>query len=183
MANGPKKYIAPTTIEATAFQIPTIEKTLAASESTFESANASASALFDRAKAPANEIQENLRKAAEKGIEGTRAAYVRMKTVAEDATHSLESSYSATIRGAAEFNAKTLDAMRANADAGFSFFKSLAAVKSLPEAMEMQKDHARKQIEALSFQGKEFASLMQKIAADSVAPLKALTEKTMAPSN
>ena len=169
MATAPKKYLAPATIEATAFIPQHVEPPMAASD-------AGAEAVMTAT----NDIQENLRKVAEKSIEGTRNAYVRMKSVAEDAAHSLESSYSATVRGASEFNAKALDAMRANAEASFSFFKSLAAVKSVPEAVEMQKDHARKQLEALSFQGKEFASLIQKIAADSVGPLKALTEKAMA---
>jgi phasin len=141
-----------------------------------------ASTMFESIAAPAREMQENLRKAAEKGIEESRAAYARVRSAAEEATESLETSYGATYRGLAEMNAKAVDAMRANAEAGFGFFKALAHAKSLPEVFELQSEHARKNFEVLSFQGKEFAALAQKIAADATAPLKAMMDKVVTAS-
>ena len=108
--------------------------------------------VFEAAAAPAREMQENLRKAAEQGLEQGKAAYARAKAAAEDATQSLEASYAAAVQGVTALNARAVDALRANVDAGFGFFKALASVKSLPEAFEVQSGHARKQFDALTFQ-------------------------------
>ena len=169
MAIAPKKTAPATAPEVVRFQPSGVEMPAP-----------KAAAVFESIAAPAREMQENMRKAAEKGIEETRAAYARVKTAAEEATESLETSYSTAYRGFAELNAKAADAMRANAEAGFGLFKSLASAKSLPEAIELQTEHTRKHIEALNFQGKEFAALAQKITSDAVAPLKAMADKAMA---
>src|SRR5450631_2112217 len=68
--------------------------------------------IFDAASAPVREMQENVRKVAEKGVEETRAAYARVKAAAEEATGSLETSYSTASKGIVEFNTKALEAVR-----------------------------------------------------------------------
>ena len=151
---------------------------LALATATFE-----AGKIFESAAAPAREVQENLRKAAEMGVTQSKAAYAKVKTVAEDATQSLEASYAAAVQGVAALNAKAVDAVRANVDASFGFFKALAGAKSLPEALEVQTGHARKQFEALTFQAKEMATLAQSLAAEAVAPLKAGVNKALAQAN
>lgn len=136
--------------------------------------------VFETAAAPAREMQENLRKAAEHGLEQGKAVYAKARTAAEEATQSLEASYVAAVQGVTALNAKAVDAMRANVDAGFGFFKALAGVKSLPEAFEVQSGHARKQFDALTFQVKEMATMAQTLAAEAVAPIKAGVSKALA---
>ena len=133
---------------------------------------------FETAAAPVREIQENVRKATEKGFEQSREAYARVKTAAEDATHSIETSYASATKGIVAINTKAIDALRANADAAFDLYKSLLGVKSVSEAITLQSEHARKQFEAVTFQGKEISSLAQKVAADSFEPLRATFGKT-----
>jgi phasin len=134
--------------------------------------------IFDAAAAPVREIQENVRKVTEKSVEETRAAYARVKAAAEEATGSLETSYSTASKGIVEFNTKALEAVRANTDATFDLLKALFGVKSMSEAITLQTEHARKQFEALSFQAKELASLAQRVAMDAAEPIKATVAKT-----
>ena len=137
-----------------------------------------AAKAFETAAAPVRAMQENVRKATEKGLEETRAAYARVKSAAEDATHSIETSYASAGKGITALNTKAIDAMRANTDAAFDFYKSLMGVKSVSEAITLQSEHARKQFEAVTFQSKEISSLAQKVAADSIEPLRAAFGKS-----
>ncbi len=133
--------------------------------------------LFDVASAPVREIQENVRKATEKSVEDTRAAYARVKTAAEDATSSFEASYAAATKGFVALNTKALEAVRANTEAAFDFAKALFGAKTVQEAFTLQTEHARKSYETVTAQSKELAALAQKIATDSVEPLKASVSK------
>ncbi|RFB79698.1 phasin [Methylovirgula sp. 4M-Z18] len=133
--------------------------------------------LFDVASAPVREIQENVRKATEKSVEDTRAAYARVKTVAEDATSSLEASYAAATKGIVALNTKALEAVRTNTEAAFDFAKALFGAKTVAEAINLQTEHARKTFETVTAQSKELAALAQKVATDSVEPLKTSVSK------
>ena len=175
MTVAPKKSPAVLPVAAAA---PVSVASASASPLPFEPAK-----MFETVAAPAREMQENLRKAAEMRLEETRAAYARVKTVAEDATQSLEKSYAAAYQGFTALNAKAVDAMRANVEAGAGLFKALTGAKSLTEAMEVQSGHARKLFDALTFQAKDMATMAQKIAADAVAPIKASVSKAMTQAN
>ena len=134
----------------------------------------------EKAIAGAKDIQENIRRAAEDGLAQTRAAYEKLKIVAEEATGSIETSYSTATRGFGEINLKALEAMKSQADASFEHMKALIASKSISEAMTLQSEHLRKQFETLSGQAKDLAALTQKIATDAVEPLKATFNKGFA---
>lgn len=122
--------------------------------------------------APVAQMQETVRLAVEKGVAETRAAYARAKSTAEEATGALESSYSTAAKGLVDFNTKTLDALRINAEANFDFVKAVINVKSVSEWVALQSEHATKQVETINAQAKEIATLAQKIASDSVEPIK-----------
>ena len=68
----------------------------------------------------------------------------------------------------AEFNAKIVEATRANLDATFAFWTSLVGVKTLSEAVELNTQHMRKQIEMLTGQGRELSTLAQKLVRNPV---------------
>ncbi len=123
------------------------------------------------------EVQENVRKATEQGVEQTRAAYAKLKTAADAATASLETSYSVATKGVSEFNAKAIDALQSNTLAAFDFVKALAGAKSVSEAITLQTEHARKQYEAVTAQAKELAEIAKKVATDSAEPIKAQLTK------
>jgi phasin len=128
--------------------------------------------------APVGDIQENVRKALEKGVVETRAAYSKAKAAAEETSGALEASCATAAKGVVEFNAKALEALRLNAEANFDFLKSIIGVKSISEFVTLQSDHTRKQAEAIAAQAKEIAALSQKIAAASAEPIKSQFSKT-----
>ena len=128
--------------------------------------------------APATEMQANVRKAVEKGVADTRAAYANAKTAAEEATGAFAESYSTAAKGVVAFNAKALEALRVNAEANFDFVKSVIGAKSVSEFVALQSEHARKQVETISAQAKEIAALAQKVTSESAAPIKSQVART-----
>jgi phasin len=128
--------------------------------------------------APIAEVQANVRKAVEKGVADTRAAYAKAKAAAEEAAGALESSCSTAAKGIVELNAKAIDALRANAEANFDFLKSMISAKSLSEFVALQSEHVRKQVETMTAQAKEMSALSQKVATESVEPIKSQVAKT-----
>ncbi len=127
--------------------------------------------------AGAREAQEQFRKAVEQSVAQSRAAYEKLRHVAEEATGSLESSYTAATKGVNSFNAKAIDALKAQSEATLEHVKSVMSAKSLGEAIALQSAHARKQFETFSAQAKDFAELAQKIATEAAEPLKASFSK------
>ena len=134
----------------------------------------------DTAISGAKDAQENLRCATEEALVQTRAAYDKLKHVAEEVTDTFESSYVTVTRGFGELNQKAIEGLKAQADANFEHFKALAAAKSLPEAFTLQTDHARKQFEVISSQMTELATLAQKVVVKAAEPLKSTFDKSLA---
>jgi phasin len=117
-------------------------------------------------------MQENLRRAAEKGVAETRVAFEKSRAAAQDAAQALEASAKSVAEGAQYFGDKLVDALRANADANFDFLKSLIAAKSASEAIALNSEHARKSFDALAAQSKDLSQAAQKVAADAFSPLR-----------
>jgi phasin len=126
----------------------------------------------DAIAAPAAEIQESLRTALEKGVVESRAVFTRAKIAADETASAIEVSFAAAKDGALAINAKAFDALRANADASFDFLKAVFAVKSLADLVTLQTEFARKQVETITGQSKDFGALAQKAVVDAVEPLK-----------
>ena len=122
--------------------------------------------------APAAEIQQSFRSALEKGVVESRAAFAKAKTAADETASAFEVSFAAAKDGALAINTKAFEALRVNADANFDFLKAVFAVKSLPDLMTLQTEFARKQVETMTGQSKDFGALAQKAMADAVEPIK-----------
>jgi phasin len=122
---------------------------------------------------PRFEFPVAYRELAEKGVAQAKQNYERAKTAAEEANELIESTYSTAMRGWSDYGLKVIEAMRANSDAHFDFARDLLAVKSASDVVELSSAHARKQFDAFSAQGKELASLAQKVSNDTAEPIKA----------
>jgi phasin len=122
--------------------------------------------------APAAEIQQSFRTALEKGVVESRAAFAKAKSAADETANAFEVSFAAAKDGALAINAKALEAMRANADANFDFWKAMFSVKSLPDLITLQTEFARKQVETITSQTKAFGAMAQKAMAEAVEPIK-----------
>jgi phasin len=89
----------------------------------------------------------------------------------EQATNLMENAYSTATKGIRDYNLKMLEIAQANADAAFDYARQLLDVKSPSEMIELCTAQGRKQFEVLTQQTKELATIGQKVATETVAPL------------
>ncbi len=122
---------------------------------------------------PFSEIQEKVRENAEKSIQQLRTHYASLKGNAEAATDKLEESIAAAHAGTREFNLKVFELFRAQTNAGFEHMQALFGTKTVGDAVKLQQDFAKSQVEALQSHSKHLADLAKKVAADVVEPVKA----------
>ena len=124
------------------------------------------------------QVPEQVRAFAEKGVSQARDGYQKLKEAAESNNGALEAAYTSATKGAGDITAKVIEIAKLNTETAFDFAQSLIGVKSLPEAFELMNAHARKQYEVLTSQSKDLAAIGQKVATDTVEPIKASAAKT-----
>ena len=125
-----------------------------------------------RFEASAAQATTAFREFAEKGISQAKDNYAKMKTAAEEATSMLETTYANASKGAADYGLKMVEMARTNSNAAFDFAAELLAARTLAQMVEISTAHTRKQIEQATAQAKELASLAQKVATHTAAPIK-----------
>jgi phasin len=127
------------------------------------------------------QVPEQMRAFAEKGVSQARESYIRLKDAAETQNDAIEAAFTSVSKGAGDYSAKWLDIVKANTEASFDLAQSLVGAKSIPEALELWTSHARKSVETVTAQTKELVELSQKVATDSVEPIKASASKLFTP--
>jgi phasin len=128
------------------------------------------------------EVPEQMRAFAEKGVSQARDNYAKFKDVAESHNGTMEAVFTTASKGASEYSAKLIEIMKASTSANLDFAQSLFAVKSPSEAMELWTAHARKAFETLTANAKELAELTQRVATETVEPIKANATKLFKPA-
>ena len=113
-----------------------------------------------------------MRDLAERNIAQMRETYERSKDALEGVLQSWERSFDATNQGAVALNRKIIDIAQRNINSGFDLAKGLAGAKNLAEAMELQADYWRKQLDTLTAQAEEVRTLTAQVAADATKPMK-----------
>src|SRR3954453_14281462 len=128
------------------------------------------------------EVPEQMRALAEKGVSQARDSYARFKDVAETHNGTIEAVFTTASKGASQYSAKMMEMMKANTTANLDFAQELLGLRSPSEALEVWSSHARKQFEIVSGQAKELAELTQKVAAETVEPIKPNASKLFKPA-
>jgi phasin len=128
------------------------------------------------------EVPEQMRAFAEKGVSQARDSYAKFKDAAESHNGTIEAVFTTVTKGASEYSAKVMEIMKATTSANLDFAQELIGVKSPSEAMELWSSHAKKQFEVLTAHSKELAELTQKVATESVEPIKANASKLFKPA-
>jgi phasin len=123
------------------------------------------------------EVPEQMRALAEKGVSQARDSYARFKDVAESHNGTIEAVFTTASKGASEYSAKLMEMMKANTTSTLDFAQELLGIKSPSDAIELWSAHARKQFETFTAQSKELAELSQKVATETVEPIKANASK------
>ena len=118
------------------------------------------------------EVPQAMRDLAERNIAQMRETYERSKDALEGVVQSWERSFDATNQGAVALNRKIIDIAQRNIKSGFDLAKGLAGAKNLAEAMELQADYWRKQLDTLAAQAEEVRTLSAQVAADATKPMK-----------
>ncbi|QWG19301.1 phasin [Bradyrhizobium sediminis] len=128
------------------------------------------------------EVPEQVRAFAEKGVSQARDSYAKFKDAAETHNSAIEAMFSSASKGASEYSAKLMEIMKTNTSATLDFAQELIGVKTPTEAMELWTSHAKKQFEAFTANTKELAELGQKVATETVEPIKASASKLFKPA-
>jgi phasin len=122
-------------------------------------------------------MTENVtREFAEKGGAQAKDVYRKTQAVAGETTKVMEQTYSATSKGAADFNLHLLDMTQTNINAAFDFARQLTRVTSLPEFFELSTAHVRKQVETLTRQTQDLTHLAQKVTTQAAQPLQTVAK-------
>ena len=127
----------------------------------------------------ASKATDQFRAFTEKSVEQSKEAYAKLKTGAEETQKVLESTFETAKTVSGDLSLKTIAALRANADAGFSHLEALVSAKSLSEVVELQTAFLRKRAELAVEQAKEFQAVASKAAEDVSKPIKTAFEKAL----
>jgi phasin len=128
------------------------------------------------------EVPEQFRAFAEKGVSQARDNFAKFKDVAESHNGTIEAVFTTASKGASEYSAKLIEIIKANATANLDFAQSLFGVKSPSEAIELWTSHARKQFETFTANTKALTELTQRVATETVEPIKANAAKLFKPA-
>lgn len=120
---------------------------------------------------------ESMRAFAEKGFAQARDGYEKFKEAAEANNGAIEAAYQSATRGASDYATKLLEIAKTNTDEAFGFAQALLGSKSVPDAFELMNSHARRQFELLTSQSKDLVALSQKVATNTVEPIKTSAAK------
>ena len=128
------------------------------------------------------EVPEQMRAFAEKGVSQARDNYAKFKDAAETHNGTMEAVFTSASKGASAYSAKLMEFMKANTTANLDFAQELLGAKSPSEAMELWTGHTRKQFETLGVQAKELVELVQRVATETVEPIKTTASKYYKPA-
>jgi phasin len=128
------------------------------------------------------EVPEQVRAFAEKGVSQARDSFAKFKDVAESHNGTIEAVFTTASKGASEYSAKLIEIIKANTTANLDFAQSLFGVKSPSEALELWTSHARKQFETFTANTKALTELTQRVATETVEPIKANATKLFKPA-
>lgn len=70
------------------------------------------------------------------------------------------------------YGTRVIEMMRANMASATAHFAALVQAKSVPDALSLNAEHLRRQMETMAGQGRELATLAQRIALDALRPFK-----------
>ena len=128
------------------------------------------------------EVPEQMRAFAEKGVSQARDNYAKFKDVAESHNGTMEAVFTTASKGASEYSAKLIEMIKASTTANLDFAQSLFGAAPPAEALELWTAFARKQFETFTANGKELAELSQRVANETVQPIKANATKLFKPA-
>lgn len=121
---------------------------------------------------PKMEVPAAFREIAEKGVAQAKENYDKMKSAAEEATQTLEDTYTTASKGCSDYGLKLIETTRANSNAAFDTFGQMLTAKSFAEVVELYTGYMRAQFDTMTAQAKELTEHAQKVATETAEPIK-----------
>src|SRR5687767_11424483 len=112
----------------------------------------------------AAEMPASMQEMADKGMAQTKDNFKNAKAATEEAAHVFQQAYTVAAKGAADYNLKVFEIARFNTNAAFDYARDLLGVKSLSEFVELSSARSRQQLETMTAQSKELATLAQRVS-------------------
>lgn len=112
------------------------------------------------------EIPEPMRDLMKMSIEQAKRAFETFASASEKTWHSLESSSQSAGGSLRSLNAKIAEITRRSAEANFALATKLAEAKDMNQAIALQSEHVRKQMETFAQELEEVRDLTAKIIQD-----------------
>ena len=113
----------------------------------------------------------------QKATTQAKQTFEKMKEAPEQAVQALKETYSSTVKGAQDYQAKVLEFTQANANSAFEYAKQVSTLKSPSEFFELSNNHLRLQFETFSKQANELARIAQKMTVATGESIKGGLEK------
>ena len=113
------------------------------------------------------EVPDAFRDLMKISIEQTKRAFETFAATSEKAWKTFETSSQSAGSGLRSLNEKIAEITRNNAEANFALAMKLAESKDVGQAMELQTEHARKQMESFVHQLEEIRDLAAQVIQDS----------------
>ena len=111
------------------------------------------------------EIPNELRDFAERSVDQARKAFEGFVTVAQKTVGTVDDAASEARSGVKHVGSQIFGYAEQNVNAAFDLAQKLVHAKDPQEALALQSEYLKKQIEALQAQAKELGALIQKSAA------------------
>ena len=121
---------------------------------------------------PLFELPKMFRGIAEQGVVRAKENYEKMRAASGEIADMLRETYSTNAKGAADYGVKVIEISGVNTNSAFDFLTELMGTKSLSEIIKLSATQSRKNFEAASAQNKELWGLAQKVATETVEPIK-----------
>jgi phasin len=126
-----------------------------------------------------SKLTDTLREMVEKNAVQSRDVFGKLKSAAEDATKTLETTLHTAQAGSVEFGLKAIDAMRTNVDLSMAHMQAILGVRSVAELVELQAGFLRRQTETTVEQAKLMQDTARKVAEEVARPGREAAEKAM----
>ena len=113
------------------------------------------------------EVPDSFRDLMKVSIEQAKRAFDTFAATSEKTWKTFETSSRTVSSGLRSLNEKIAEITRSNAEANFALAMKLAESKDVGQAMELQTEHARKQMESFVHQLEEIRDLAAQVIQDS----------------
>lgn len=119
---------------------------------------------------------------AEPAAARAKANFEQMKVASEEITAALYEACSTNSKHAAEYGTKVIEISNTRTTSALEFLSQLADARSFADLVSLSTAHSRKTFEAASAQNRELWDLAQKVATETVGPIKRNFNRALHPA-